>query len=123
MQQDAHPPRSRDDDDLDIDPDAVDIGDGLKTTEGGSALAVVDVNVEDQQVKVYSPTGEQTVNRWVSMDLFAVHQPNEDIQTDADREAWLNDTLPATYRCRDGERQKLRHVIDEDGDVAMVPQE
>ena len=123
MQQDAHPPRSRDDDDLDIDPDAVDIGDGLKTTEGGSALAVVDVNVEDQQVKVYSPTGEQTVNRWVSMDLFAVHRPNEDIQTDADREQWLNETLPATYRCRDGERQKLRHVIDEDGDVAMVPQE
>jgi len=123
MERDAHPPRSADGDDLDIDPDAVDIGDGLKTAEGRSALAVVGVDVEAQQVKLYSPTGEQTVNRWFSMDLFSVHRPNADIQTDADREAWLNETLPATYRCRDGERQQLEYVIDEDGDVAMVPQE
>ena len=121
MEEYVNPLRRAAEDALDIDPDAVDIGDKLKTTEDGSALAVVDVDVEDQQVKIYSPTGEQTVNRWFSMGLFAVHQPNEDIQTDADREQWLNETLPATYRCQDGERQKLKYVIDEDGDVAMVP--
>ncbi len=124
MERDAHPPRSANDDDaLDIDPNAVDIGDGLATAEGRSALAVVGVDAEAQRVKVYSPTGEQTVNRWFDMDLFAVHRPNEDIQSDADRVRWLNETLPATYRCHDGERQQLKYAIDEDGDVAMVPVE
>jgi hypothetical protein len=105
---------------LDIDPDTVDIGDGLKTAEGRSALAVVDVDAEAQRVKVYSPTGEQTVNRWFSMDLFAVHRPNGDIETDADREAWLNETLPQAYTCRDGDRRKMDYAIDEDGDVQRV---
>jgi len=104
-------------DDLDIDPDAVDIGDGLKTAEDGSELTVVGVDTEEQQVKVYSPTGEQTVNRWVSMDLFSVHSPNEDIQTDADREEWLNETLPKKATHIDGNVYPLRYAIDENGNV------
>ncbi|WP_434531535.1 hypothetical protein ACODNH_21295 (plasmid) [Haloarcula sp. NS06] len=107
-------------DDLDIDPDAVDIGDGLKCAEGQSAVAVVGVDVEDQRVKVYTPTGEYTVNRWVSMDLFSVHRPNEAIQTDADRERWLNETLPRAYTCRDGERQQMDYALDEAGNVQRV---
>ncbi len=67
-------------------------------------------------MKVYSPSGEQTVNRWVSMDLFSVHSPNEDIQTDADREEWLNETLPkksgiSTATCT------TQYTIDENGNV------
>ncbi|MFU1782929.1 hypothetical protein ACM16X_16250 [Haloarcula japonica] len=104
-------------DSLDIDPEAVDIGDGLKTAEGTSALAVVGVDAEKEQVKVYSPSGEQTVNRWVSMDLFSVHSPNEDIQTDADREEWLNETLPKKSRHIDGNVYPLRYTIDENGNV------
>ncbi|MDQ2074965.1 hypothetical protein RBH20_20810 [Haloarcula sp. H-GB4] len=104
-------------DSLDIDPEAVDIGDGLKTAEGTSAVAVVGVDAEKEQVKVYSPSGEQTVNRWVSMDLFSVHSPNEDIQTDADREEWLNETLPKKARHVDGNVYPLRYTIDEDGNV------
>ncbi|WP_058997880.1 hypothetical protein [Haloarcula sp. CBA1127] len=102
---------------LDIDPDAVDIGDGLKTTEGTSALAVVGVDAEKERVKVYSPSGELTVNRWVSMDLFSVHSPNEDIQTDADREAWLNETLSKKATHIDGNVYPLRYAIDENGNV------
>ncbi|AJF28033.1 hypothetical protein SG26_20000 (plasmid) [Haloarcula sp. CBA1115] len=104
-------------DSLDIDPEAVDIGDGLKTAEGTSAVAVVGVDAEKEQVKVYSPSGEQTVNRWVSMDLFSVHSPNEDIQTDADREEWLNETLPKKSRHIDGNVYLLRYTIDENGNV------
>ena len=106
-----------------IDPNAVDIGDGLKTSSEGSAVAVTDVDPANEQVKVYTPTGVQTVHRWVDLDLFAVHRPNEDIQTNADREQWLNESLPATYRCQDGERQKLRYVVDGEGEVDMVPEE
>lgn len=105
---------------LDIDPDAVDIGDGLKCAEGQSAVAVIGVDVEDQQVRVYSPTGEQTLKRWVSMDMFSVHRPNEDIQTDADRERWLNETLPRAYTCRDGERQQMAYALDDEGNVQRV---
>ncbi|GGM53090.1 hypothetical protein GCM10009006_37780 [Haloarcula argentinensis] len=107
-------------DSLDIDPEAVDIGDGLKTAEGTSALAVVGVDAEKEQVKVYSPSGEQTVNRWVSMDLFSVHSPNEDIQTDADREEWLNETLPKKSRHIDGNVYPLRYTIDENGNVIAI---
>jgi hypothetical protein len=103
--------------DLDIDPDAVDIGDGLKCAEGQSAVAVVGVDADAQQVKVYSPSGEQTVRRWVSMDMFSVHRPNEDIQTDADREEWLNDTLPATLTEVNGEVRPLQYTLDENGNV------
>jgi hypothetical protein len=110
------------DDVLDIDPDAVDIGDAVKSddTKYAIAFAVVDVNAEDQRVKVYSPTMENTVHRWVDMDSFSVHVPNEDIQTNADREAWLNETLPQMYRDVDGERRELEYVINEDGTVATA---
>ncbi|KAA9400805.1 hypothetical protein Har1131_17680 [Haloarcula sp. CBA1131] len=104
-------------DDLDIDPDAVDIGDGLKTAEDAPEVVVSGVDAEKERVKVYSPSGELTVNRWVSMDLFSVHSPNEDIQTDADREAWLNETLPKKSTHIDGNVYPLRYAIDEDGNV------
>jgi len=108
--------------DLDIDPDAVDIGDGLQTADGRPALAVTAVDADDEQVKVYSPTGEHTVNRWFSMDLFGVHRPNEDIETDADREQWLNETLPPAHTCRDGERKRMEYAIDDEGNVQRVVQ-
>ena len=104
-------------DSLDIDPEVVDIGDGLKTAEGTSVVAVVGVDAEKEQVKVHSPSGEQTVNRWVSMDLFSIHSPNEDIQTDADREEWLNETLPKKSRHIDSNVYPLRYTIDKDGNV------
>ena len=103
--------------DLIIDPDAVDIGDGLKCAEGQSAVAVIGVDTDDKRVKVYSPSGEQTVRRWVSMEMFSIHRPNEDIQTDADREEWLNNTLPKKSTVIDGERWPLRYTIDEEGNV------
>ncbi|NHN64240.1 hypothetical protein G9463_13160 [Haloarcula sp. JP-Z28] len=104
-------------DDLDIDPGAVDIGDGLKTAEDAPEVVVGGVDAENKRVKVYSQSSELTVNRWVSMDLFSVHQPNEDIQTDADREAWLNETLPKKSTHIDGNVYPLRYAIDENGNV------
>lgn len=91
--------------------DEVEIGDGLKTAPGCSAVAVVGVNRDAGEVKVYTPTGEQTVNRWFDIDTFAVHLPNNGLQTDADREAWLNDTLPTTVRGYGNQRRPLRYVL------------
>ncbi|KAA9397520.1 hypothetical protein [Haloarcula sp. CBA1129] len=104
-------------DDLDIDPDTVDIGDGLKTAETAPEVVVGGVDAENKRVKVYSSSGELRINRWVSMDLFSVHSSNEDIQTDADREEWLNETLPKKATHIDGNVYPLRYAIDENGDV------
>ncbi|WP_137685626.1 hypothetical protein [Haloarcula mannanilytica] len=104
-------------DDLDIDPDAVDIGAGLKTAEDAPEVVVGGVDAENKRVKVYSSSGELRINRWVSMDLFSVHSPNEDIQTDADREEWLNETRPKKATHIDGNVYPLRYAIDESGNV------
>lgn len=111
--------------DLAFDPDDVDIGDGMKTTDSvhASWVSVTDVAPETEQVKVYSPTGRQTTWRWVSMDSFAVHSPNDDIQTDEDRVEWLN-TLPKTLHVpEDGEVQTLEYVIVAQGECELKPVE
>jgi hypothetical protein len=108
---------------LAFDPSEVEIGDAIKTddTKYAIAFAVTDVDPENERVKVYSPTMEQTVHRWVDMDSFSVHMPNDDVTTDADREEWLNDTLPQGYRSRGDERQELEYVLCDDGHVTQVP--
>lgn len=109
---------------LEFDPDAVDIGDALKSDDSGSAIwfVVTDVDPSNERVKVYSPTMRLTVHRWVDMDVFRVHSPNEDIQTDEDRVAWLNDTLPQAYRStEDGDRIELTYVFTDDGEVELQP--
>jgi hypothetical protein len=108
---------------LAFDPSEVGIGDTLKTddTKYAIAFAVTDVEPENERVKVYSPTMEQTVHRWVDMDSFTVHISNDDVTTDADREEWLNDTLPQGYRFRGDERQELEYVLDDDGHHTLVP--
>ncbi|QLH82194.1 hypothetical protein [Halosimplex pelagicum] len=104
-------------DQLAYDPTAVDIGDTLKSDDSKYAIAfaVTDVDAENERVRVYSPTMAQTVHRWVEMNEFTVHIPNEDITTDADREDWLNDSLPQGYRFTDDGRQELDYVLTDDG--------
>jgi hypothetical protein len=104
-----------------FDPEEVAIGDTLKASDSDHAVAfgVTDVDPEDERVKVYSPTMKNTVHRWVDMDDFSVHVPNEALTSAADREQWLNDTLPQGYRFRDGERQKLEYVLADDGAVTQ----
>lgn len=108
---------------LGFDPAAVGIGDALKSDDSKFAIAfaVTDVDAENERVRVYSPTMAQTVHRWVDMDEFAVHIPNEDVTTDADREDWLNDSLPQGYRFRDDGRQKLEYVLTDEGGVTQQP--
>jgi hypothetical protein len=109
---------------LEFDPNAVDIGDALKSTDSKYAIwfAVTDVDPGNERVKVYSPTMRLTVHRWVDMNVFRVHSPNEDIQTDEDRVAWLNDSLPQTYRStEDGDRIELTYVLTDDGEVELQP--
>lgn len=108
---------------LEFDPDAVDIGDTLKSDDSKStiAFAVTDTDSENKRVRVYSPTMAQTVHRWVDVSEFTVHIPNEDVATDADREEWLNDSLPLGYRFRDDERQELEYVLTDGGCVTQQP--
>ena len=108
---------------LEFDPAAVDIGDTLKSGDSKYAIAfaVTDVDPENERARVYSPTMVQTVHRWVDMDEFTVHIPNEDVTTEVDCEEWLNDSLPQGYRFRDDGRQKLEYVLTDDGDVIQQP--
>lgn len=110
--------------DLEFDPHAVDIGDTLKRTDSeyAVAVAVTDVDPENERVHIYTGTMRTTVHRWVDMDEFTVHIENDDIATDEDRVKWLNDTLPQGYRFpEDGGRIDLKYVITDDGTVEQQP--
>lgn len=106
-----------------FDPNAVGIGDTLKSDDSKRAIAfaVTDTDPENERVRVYSPTMAQTVHRWADVSEFTVHIPNEDVITDADREEWLNNSLPQGYRFRDDERQKLEYALTDGGDVIQQP--
>jgi hypothetical protein len=100
----------------------VDIGDSLKSKDSKYAIcfAVTDVDPDNEQVKVYTPTMANTVHRWVDMDEFTVHSPNEDVQTDEDRVQWLNESLPQAYRfTEDNGRQELNYAITDEGEFEL----
>ena len=106
-----------------IDPNAVAIGDTLNDSYYKRCLAVgvTGVHPSTRLVKVYTPTMRHTLHRWVHMAHFDVHIPNTDLSSKADREAWLNDTLPQGYRITDDGRQELEYVITDDGRVDRQP--
>lgn len=110
-------------DQLDFDPSAVRIGDTLKSSDSDHAVAfgVTDVDAENKRVRVYSPTMAQTVHRWVEMSEFSVHVSNDELSSAADREKWLNETLPQGFRFTDDGREDLEYVLDEDGTVSQQP--
>ena len=110
-----------DDTALEFDPYDVDIGDALASSNSKFAIwfFVSDVDPDNERVEVYSGTMARTVWRWVGMDEFTVHNPNEDLETDEDRLEWLNTLPQAFHDPEDGERQELDYIITDDGEFEL----